>query len=400
MLGLKYQVNNLSRYTFSSIPRFNVRRYYSTEGQDPTLTTSVHNETQKINKSLIPLVPDANASITELELQDKLIRSKTKDLDTRAKILTFSNLPLFKPNGKVTIRRPGSTNVRLVHHEHLYKDRPIKPLTIVQKRTGGRNDTGRIVVRHRGGGNKKRLRLVDYFRHDLGKHIVQRIEYDPVRTCHLALIQNVKTSEISYIVAADGLRAGDYVESFRNGFSEDLRREIRNLSSVAELDGPLDTSILLQKIIQRGNCVPYRHIPTGTIIHNIGLTQGGEAKLCRAAGTFGRLVSKDDMKAVILLNSGEQRYVHIDAVATIGMVSNVEHSLEQLGKAGRNRWKGKRPRVRGVAMNKVDHPHGGGRGKSKSNKLSQSYSGVLAKGYKTRRSKYNKNGLKVKDRRV
>ncbi len=110
------------------------------------------------------------------------------------------------------------------------------------------------------------------------------------------------------------------------------------------------------------------------------MTQGGEAKLCRAAGTFGRLVSKDDMKAVILLNSGEQRYVHIDAVATIGMVSNIEHSLEQLGKAGRNRWKGKRPRVRGVAMNKVDHPHGGGRGKSKSNKLSQSYSGVFGQG--------------------
>lgn len=399
MLGLKYQVNNLSRYTLSSIPRLSVGRYYSTEGQEP-ITSTVQAETQKINKSLIPLVPDASRSITDLELQDKLVRSKSKDLDTKAKIVTFSNLPLFRPNGKVTIRRPGSTNVRLVQHEHLYKDRPIKELTIIQKRTGGRNETGKIVVRHRGGGNKKRLRLVDYFRHELGKHIVQRIEYDPVRTCHLALIQNVKSSEISYIVAADGLRAGDYVESFRHGFSEDLRREIRKLSSVSDIDGPLDNSILLQKIIQRGNCVPYRYIPTGTIIHNLGLTRDGDAKLCRAAGTFGRLVSKDDKKAVVLLNSGEQRYVDIDAVATIGMVSNIEHSLEQMGKAGRNRWKGRRPRVRGVAMNKVDHPHGGGRGKSKSNKLSQSFSGVLAKGYKTRRSKYNKNGLKVKDRRV
>lgn len=400
MLGLKYQVNSLSRYTISSIPRLNVHRYYSTEEPESSMASSVQIETQKINKSLIPLVPGANASITDLELQDKLVRSKTKDLDTKAKIITFSNLPEYKSNGKVTIRRPSSTNLRLVYHEHLYKGKPIKALTIPQKKTGGRNNTGKIVVRHRGGGNKRRLRLVDYYRNDLGKHIVQRIEYDPVRTCHLALIQNVKTSVLSYIVAADGLRAGDYVESFRNGFSEDLRREVRRLSSNNDTDGPLDNSVLLQKIVQRGNCLPFRHIPPGTVIHNIALTKDGEAQLCRAAGTFGRLVSRDDTKAIVLLNSGEQRYVDVNAVATIGMVSNIEHSLEQLGKAGRNRWAGKRPRVRGVAMNKVDHPHGGGRGKSKSNKLSQSYSGVLAKGFKTRKGKRNINGLKVKDRRA
>ena len=380
-----------------------IKNFYSTipEGETPEPAENINAPIPKINKSLLSLTMSEGSDLTELELQDKFIRSKMKDLETKAEVKTISNLPLYRSNGKVTIRRPGCTNVKIIHHKHLYMGKPVLSLTKTLQRTGGRDsNTGKITVRHIGGGNKKKLRLVDYKRMETGKHKVQRIEYDPVRTAHLALIQNMSSFELSYIIAPDGLRRGDIVESFRRGIPEDIIKKIKDLSSSShDPNAPLDYSLLMQQIIQRGNCLPIRSIPLGTVIHNVGITAKDDAKLCRAAGTFARLISKDDMKAVVALNSGEHRYIDIDAQATIGMVSNIEHTMESLGKAGKNRWRGIRPRVRGVAMNKCDHPHGGGRGKSKSNKLSQSYSGVLAKGYKTRRSKHTNNGLKVKDRR-
>lgn len=390
-LPLCFQLRNpLAKMLYSTAPE-------NAPESSETATTAI----PKINKSLLSLTMTEGSDLTELELQDKFLRSKMKDLETKAEVKTVSNLPLYRSNGKVTIRRPGSTNVKIIHHKHLYMGKPVLELTKTLQKTGGRDShTGKITVRHIGGGNKKKLRLVDYKRMETGKHKVQRIEYDPVRTAHLALIQSMTTFELSYIIAPDGLRRGDVVESFRRGIPEDIIKKIKDLSSSShDPNAPLDYSLLMQQIIQRGNCLPLRSIPLGTVIHNIGITAKDDAKLCRAAGTFARLISKDDMKAVVALNSGEHRYVDVDAQATIGMVSNIEHTMESLGKAGKNRWRGIRPRVRGVAMNKCDHPHGGGRGKSKSNKLSQSYTGVLAKGYKTRRSKHTNNGLKVKDRR-
>lgn len=330
-----------------------------------------------VSPQMLKIIPD-DTDIATLEKQDELIRRRRK----LSKEIT--QMKKLKPVS------PGLRWYRSPIYPYLYKGRPVRALTEAKRGKGGRNHSGRITVRHRGGGHKRRIRLVDFTRTEPGQQTVQRIEYDPGRTSHIALLKNNKTEKLSYIVACDGLRAGDVVESYRQGIPEDLLRE---------MGGRVDPAILSVRTAQRGNCLPISMIPIGSIVHNVGITPVGPAKFCRAAGTYARIVSKipEKRKAIVRLQSGEHRYVALEACATIGIVSNIDHQNRSLGKAGRSRWLGIRPTVRGVAMNKCDHPHGGGRGKSKSKKLSMSPWGQLAKGFKTRRGK-NQNRMKVRDR--
>jgi len=330
-------------------------------------------------KSTNSLLEKRETEATELEKQDELTR---RQLELSKEKVAMKRM---KPTS------PGLRWWRKPIYPYLWRGRPYKPLTVRKVDSAGRNRTGRITVRHRGGGHQKRIRLVDYTRMVPGRQKVLRIEYDPNRTGHIALLKHEDTEELSYIIACEGLRAGDEVESFRSGIPQRL---------INEMGGKIDPAILSVRITRKGNCMPINMLPVGTIIHSIGEHKNGPAKYCRAAGSYGRVVSKlpEKKKAVIQLQSGEQRYVSLEACATLGVVSNAAHHNESLGKAGRSRHKGIRPTVRGVAMNKCDHPMGGGRGKSKSNKLSMSPWGVLAKGgFKTRTGKHvNKN--KVRDR--
>lgn len=266
-------------------------------------------------------------------------------------------------------RTPGLRHLKRPINDHLYKGRAHLPLTIARKgqHIGGRNThTGKITVRHRGAGAKRRIRTLDFQRLDPGKHLVERIEHDPGRSAHIALLSRTvdQSKSYSYIVAPQGMRAGEEVESFRQGIPEDLIRE---------LGGTYDAGMIAAKTAFRGNCMPLHMIPPGTIVYNVGLYKGKGAQLCRSAGTFATVISKgegDDKKAMyvdVKLKSGEVRRIHKDCCATIGTASNVNFNRRQLGKAGRKRWLGIRPTVRGVAMNASDHPHGGGRGKSKGN---------------------------------
>lgn len=344
-------------------------RYYSQVKEATTPTP--------INVQMLKVVPN-DADLVTLEKQDALIKRRRK----LSKEIT--KLKKLKPVS------PGLRWYRAPIYPYLHKGRPVRSLTVAKRGTGGRNNSGKITVRHRGGGHKRRIRIVDFSRFKPGEQTVQRIEYDPGRSAHIALLKHNKTDELSYILACDGLRAGDTVESYRNGVPENL---------LQEMGGKIDPAILSVRTAQRGNCLPISMIPIGAIIHNVGITPVGPGKFCRAAGTYARVIAKfqDKKKAIVRLQSGEQRYVSLEACATLGVVSNIDHQNRSLGKAGRSRWRGIRPTVRGVAMNKCDHPHGGGRGKSKSKKLSMSPWGQLAKGYKTRKGK-NQNRMKVKDR--
>ena len=291
-------------------------------------------------------------------------------------ILGVQSHPSHAPEEKnaVTLRTykprtPGLRHLKRPINDHLYKGRPYLPLTRARKgqHIGGRNThTGKITVRHRGAGAKRRTRTLDYQRLEPGKHLVERIEHDPGRSAHIALLSRTvgQTRSYSYIVAPQGMRAGEEVESFRQGLPDDLIRE---------LGGIADAGMIAAKTAFRGNCMPLHMISPGTIIYNVGLKKGKGAQLCRSAGTFATVVSKgegDPKKAIyvnVKLKSGEVRAIHKDCCATIGIASNVNFHRRQLGKAGRKRWLGIRPTVRGVAMNASDHPHGGGRGKSKGN---------------------------------
>lgn len=272
-------------------------------------------------------------------------------------------------------RTPGLRHLKRAINDHLWKGRAHLPLTYPRKghAIGGRNNSGRVMVRHRGGGHKRRIRVVDFSRVEAGKHTVERIEHDPGRSAHIALLTHDETGEKSYIVAAEGMRAGDVIQSYRKGIPEDLLKS---------MGGVMDPAMIAAKTAWRGNCLPLHMIPPGSLIYNIGLTQEGGGQLCRSAGTFGTLVGSSDtqrdtegatrkkgqgMYVNVRLQSGEVRKIHKQACATIGVASNANHSREQLGKAGRKRWLGIRPTVRGLAMNASDHPHGGGRGKSKGN---------------------------------
>ncbi|OCT51892.1 54S ribosomal protein RML2, mitochondrial [Cladophialophora carrionii] len=322
-------------------------------------------------------------------------------------------------------RTPGIRHLIRPLNEHIWKGRPHFPLTFPKKGhgKGGRNHTGHVVVRHRGGGHKRRIRIVDFARNAGGKHLVERIEHDPGRTAHIALVKSLQTGEKSYILAAEGLRAGDTVESYRSGLPQEL---------IDEMGGHIDQGVLASKTAHRGNCLQLGMIPVGTPIFNITPSKGEIGKICRSAGTHGIVVGKgedtvqkemikifgdvrnfdlstltmDQLRkfekaanyVTVKLSSGEVRLIDKDAVATIGVASNVNFKYTSLGKAGRSRWLNIRPTVRGLAMNASDHPHGGGRGKSKGNRIPMSPWGIPAKsGYKTR-DKHKINPLVVTQR--
>lgn len=253
---------------------------------------------------------------------------------------------------------PGRRGLVIVHTEELFKGRPKRSLTKSKsKRTSGRNSAGRITVRHRGGGHKRYLRDIDWKRTKDGIEAkVVRFEYDPNRSAHLALVVYAD-GHWSYIIAPKNLKVGDKIMS-----------------------GP-DASFT------PGNTMSLNDMPIGTTVHNIEMRPGKGAQIARSAGTSAMFVAKDSGNAIIRLRSGETRKVNINCRATIGEVANSEHALKTIGKAGRSRWLGKRPTVRGVAMNPVDHPHGGGEGKTSGGRHPVSPTGVPTKGKVTRNNK-------------
>ncbi len=253
---------------------------------------------------------------------------------------------------------PGRRGLVSIDRSDLYKGKPVKKLTEGLSGTGGRNNTGRITAWHKGGGHKRRYRLVDFRRtkKDISA-VVERIEYDPNRTAFIALI-TYEDGEQSYIIAPQRLAAGDKV------ISSDSRADIRP-----------------------GNAMPLMEIPVGTIIHNVELKAGKGAQLARSAGTYVQLIGRDQSYSIIRLASGEVRMVRSECMATIGAVSNPDRQNITIGKAGRSRWLGRRPHVRGVAMNPVDHPHGGGEGKSSGGRHPVTPWGKPTKGKRTRSNK-------------
>ncbi len=260
----------------------------------------------------------------------------------------------LKRYGPVT---PGQRGLVLVDRSELWKGKPEKSLTTGLSKTGGRNNNGRITTRHRGGGHKKRYRLVDFKRNKLDvKATVERLEYDPNRTAFIALV-NYEDGEKSYILAPNKIKEGDVVVSSENAD------------------------------IKIGNTLPIRKIPVGTIVHNIEMKIGKGGQIARAAGAYAQILGRDGGYAQLRLNSGEIRIVNENCFATIGTVSNLDHVNSNYGKAGRKRWMGIRPTVRGVAMNPVDHPHGGGEGKTSGGRHPVSPWGVPTKGYRTRKNK-------------
>lgn len=257
---------------------------------------------------------------------------------------------------KVKPTSPGRRHVVKVTR-NVYKGKPLASLTAAKSKTGGRNNDGRITTRHQGGGHKQRYRIIDWKRDKQGiPAVVERIEYDPNRTAHIALVL-YKDGERRYIIAPKGLQIGDSIQSGH--------------------DAPIKT----------GNTLPLRNIPLGSMIHCIELNLGKGAQLARSAGASVQLLARDGGYATLRLRSGEMRKIHENCIATIGEVSNDEHNLINLGKAGAKRWRGVRPTVRGVAMNPVDHPMGGGEGRTSGGRHPCSPWGQLTKGYKTRRNK-------------
>ena len=252
---------------------------------------------------------------------------------------------------------PSLRGTILVSREGLWKGKPVKGLTEGKSHSGGRNNHGRTTVRFRGGGHKQSYRLVDFKRRKFDvPATVQRLEYDPNRTAFIALIKYAD-GELSYILAPQRLKEGDVVVAG------------------ARVD------------IKPGNAMPLAAIPVGTIIHNIELKQGAGGKIARSAGTYAQLVGKDSGYAQIKLGSGELRVVRAECMATVGAVSNPDKMNEHIGKAGRKRWLGRRPHNRGVVMNPVDHPHGGGEGRTSGGRHPVTPWGKPTKGYKTRVNK-------------
>ena len=257
---------------------------------------------------------------------------------------------------------PGTRFVLKVDKSHLWKGDPYAPLTASQPKLAGRNNVGRITTRHKGGGSRQKFRIIDLRRDKDGiKGVVERVEYDPNRTGHIALIR-YSDGERRYILAPKGLVVGDEVRS--------------------GADSP----------IKPGNAMQFRHIPVGSTVHNIELKPGKGGQLARSAGSSAQFTSREGIYASIRLKSGETRKVHVECRATIGEMSNDEHNLRVYGKAGAKRWRGIRPTVRGVVMNPVDHPHGGGEGKpSQGNPHPVSPWGWHTKGKKTRTNKRTTN---------
>ncbi|WP_135077450.1 50S ribosomal protein L2 [Terasakiella sp. SH-1] len=261
-------------------------------------------------------------------------------------------LKKFKPT------TPGQRSLVLVDRSDLYKGKPVKALTEGLRKSGGRNNTGRITSRRIGGGHKRRYRFIDFKRNakfDVPA-TVERLEYDPNRTAFIALIR-YEDGELSYIIAPQRLQVGDTVVA---GERVDVKP---------------------------GNAMPLANIPVGTIIHNVEMKPGKGAQIARSAGTYVQLVGKDQGYAQLRLGSGEVRLVRGECMATIGAVSNPDNQNAKLGKAGRSRWLGKRPSVRGVAMNPVDHPHGGGEGRTSGGRHPVTPWGKPTKGKRTRSNK-------------
>lgn len=252
---------------------------------------------------------------------------------------------------------PGRRFVVKVVSPDLHKGAPHAPLVEKKARNGGRNNQGRITTRHQGGGHKQNYRLIDFKRDKDGiQGIVERVEYDPNRSAHIALVL-YKDGERRYIIAPKGVVTGTTI-----------------------ISGP-------ESPIKPGNAMKLREIPVGTNVHCVELRPGKGAQIARSAGSSVQLVAKEGEYATLRLRSSEMRKIHIECKATIGEVGNAEHGLRSLGKAGASRWRGKRPTVRGVAMNPVDHPHGGGEGRTSGGRHPVSPWGTPTKGYKTRKNK-------------
>jgi large subunit ribosomal protein L2 len=256
---------------------------------------------------------------------------------------------------------PGSRFVVRVQNNDLHKGKPFAQLLDKKSNTGGRNNLGRITTRHIGGGHKKFYRIIDFKRNKTDiPALVERIEYDPNRTANIALIL-FRDGDRKYIIAPKGIEIG---------------QEILSAETTP---------------VKPGNCMPLRNMPLGTTIHCIELKPGKGAQIARSAGTSVQLVAKDGAYVTIRLRSGEMRKVPSDCKGVVGEVSNSEHNLISLGKAGAKRWRGVRPTVRGVAMNPVDHPHGGGEGRTSGGRHPVSPWGTPTKGYKTRKNKRTDN---------
>ena len=272
------------------------------------------------------------------------------------------------PTIKYKPTTPSRRNMSVPSFEEITKFAPEKSLLVINKKTAGRNANGKITVRHRGGGNKTKYRIVDFRRMDTAPATVVGIEYDPNRTAYIALLQN-EAGKKSYIIAPVGLKDGDVVYS---GADSDIKP---------------------------GNTLPMANIPVGTFIHNIELHPGKGGQLVRSAGVAAQLISKENNQALVRMPSGEVRIIPMNCCATIGQVGNIEHDTVKVGKAGKTRHKGFRPTVRGSVMNPCDHPHGGGEGKSP-----VGHPGPLtpwgkpALGYKTRDTKAKTEKFIVKHR--
>ncbi|MBA5762706.1 50S ribosomal protein L2 [Vibrio sp. 404] len=252
---------------------------------------------------------------------------------------------------------PGRRHVVKVVNADLHKGKPYAPLLEKNSKNGGRNNNGRITVRHIGGGHKHHYRLIDFKRTKDGIPAkVERLEYDPNRSANIALVLYAD-GERRYILAPKGLKSGDAIQS--------------------GVDAPIKT----------GNTLPMRNIPVGSTVHNVELKPGKGGQLARSAGAYAQIVARDGSYVTIRLRSGEMRKVLSEGRATIGEVGNSEHMLRELGKAGAKRWRGVRPTVRGVVMNPVDHPHGGGEGRTSGGRHPVSPWGMPTKGFKTRKNK-------------
>jgi large subunit ribosomal protein L2 len=272
------------------------------------------------------------------------------------------------PLVKVKPTSPGRRALVKVVSPDLHKGAPHAPLLVKQSKTNGRNNAGRITMRHKGGGHKQHYRLVDFKRDKDGiPATVERLEYDPNRSANLALLLYVD-GERRYVIAPKGVTPGGRL--------------------VSGVEAP----------IKPGNTLPLRNIPVGTTVHCIEMLPGKGAQIARSAGSSAQLLAREGSYAQLRLRSGEIRKVHVECRATIGEVGNEEHNLESIGKAGRKRWRGVRPTVRGVAMNPIDHPHGGGEGRTAAAQPPVSPWGVQTKGFKTRRNKRTQNMI-VRDRR-
>jgi large subunit ribosomal protein L2 len=252
---------------------------------------------------------------------------------------------------------PGRRFVVSIVEEKLHKGKPFSALLEKKSKSGGRNNNGRITVRHHGGGHKQHYRMIDFKRNKDGiSATVERLEYDPNRSAHIALLKYAD-GERRYIIAPKGVEAGSVVESGEN------------------------------VSIKAGNCLPLKNIPVGTVIHALEMRPGKGAQIARSAGVSAQLAGKDGAYVLVKLRSGEMRKILAECKATVGEVCNSEHSLRKLGKAGATRWRGVRPTVRGVAMNPVDHPHGGGEGRTSGGRNPVTPWGVPTKGKKTRSNK-------------